>query len=176
MHRTRWSSCRVPGGWAGAGRQGAGWLGSWLGWSPCLPTRALGLALPARLPCRLPAYRQHGVRTVAEWSCAGWLRRHPWVLCGGVLLSVPAGAGVWQWPGGGHCPSWAVATGGGVRCRRWRRYGIRSCPRIGLRPSFAPRPVAMSQAGRTLTPSSATDQANTGGVRPVPVIAPRLAR
>jgi len=93
--------------------------GGWPGWSPCL---ACHLPVPRAATCRPTA---RGDST----GCARWLSGPVPGGCGdtvGVCAVVcccrpPAGAGVWQWPGGGHCPSWAVATGGGVRCRRWRR-------------------------------------------------------
>ncbi len=156
-----------PVGWQVARAAGAGWL-AWLVAAPCPAVPAVP---PACLPP--PADRQHGVRTVAEWSCAGWLRRHRGCVrwCAAVVpctsWAAASVAWVWWWVPG-QWRWWCVADDGAGSAvhPRWMDRGL----------PFAPRPVAMSQAGRTLTPSSATDQANAGVVNPVPTTWPRLAR
>ena len=169
MHGTRRSSCRVPGWLAGTGRQVPGGRS---GWSPCLPTRALGRArhLPA---AHLPWWWWWVHRTVAECvlplSCpVPGGRADTVAVCGGAVVSSP-------------CACWARSVGRrGVWwwcCRRWRRYDSPILSPDRTTAVLRSPPCAMSQGGADVDAIVGNRyQAKTGGVNPVPWICPSEAK
>ncbi len=109
-------------------------------WSPrlALPPPACLPAVPAaRLPCTAVVVGAPHECAVAECvlplSCpvpGGRADTVRW--CGGAVVSSPCAC--WARSVGRRGVWWCVADGGAGTT-------VRSCPRIGLRPSFAPRPV-----------------------------------